>query len=236
MNTTRTRFYRDKVNGKFMGVCAGVADYTGVDVLWVRLGFLILACSMGWPFLIYFALGMLADKKPPHPPVQFPLPTDCWKGNTHVLANLDSGAFTLARWIDVGTAETTGLDGAARVVGQVACGFVYVDGSSVGDISEASLKDRRILGEEGFISCFIAVDLVAGKVVAGPEIHARGFSEDDDVFTAVLAELRQVVEAAVRNGIEDQYELAQLVRRTLGRWVSTALRRKPMIIPVVVEA
>lgn len=62
----RTRFYRDKVNGKFIGVCAGIADYTGVDALWVRLGFLILGFSMGWPFLIYFALGLLADKKPPH--------------------------------------------------------------------------------------------------------------------------------------------------------------------------
>lgn len=61
-----TRFYRDKVNGKFMGVCSGVSDYTGIDVLWVRLGFLILAFSMGWPFFIYFALGFLAAKKPPH--------------------------------------------------------------------------------------------------------------------------------------------------------------------------
>ncbi len=61
----RTRFYRDKVNGKVMGVCSGIADYTGIDVLWVRLGFVVLAFSMGWPFLIYFALGFLADKKPP---------------------------------------------------------------------------------------------------------------------------------------------------------------------------
>lgn len=60
-----TRFYRDKVNGKFMGVCAGIADYTGIDVLWVRVAFIVLAFSMGWPFLIYFALGFLADKKPP---------------------------------------------------------------------------------------------------------------------------------------------------------------------------
>ncbi|OYU36097.1 envelope stress response membrane protein PspC [Novosphingobium sp. PASSN1] len=59
-----TRFYRDKVNGKLMGVCAGIADYTGIDVLWVRLGFIVLGFSMGWPFLIYFALGFLADKKP----------------------------------------------------------------------------------------------------------------------------------------------------------------------------
>ncbi|WP_226017958.1 envelope stress response membrane protein PspC [Novosphingobium sp. FKTRR1] len=64
MSAVRTRFYRDKVNGKFMGVCAGIADYTGIDALWVRLGFLIAAFSMGWPFLIYFAFGMLADKKP----------------------------------------------------------------------------------------------------------------------------------------------------------------------------
>ena len=49
MSSPRTRFYRDKVNGKFMGVCSGIADYTGVDALWIRLGFLILAFSMGWP-------------------------------------------------------------------------------------------------------------------------------------------------------------------------------------------
>ncbi|MFM9937513.1 MAG: envelope stress response membrane protein PspC [Novosphingobium sp.] len=60
----RTKYYRDKVNGKFMGVCAGIADYTGIDVLWVRIAFLVLAFSMGWPFLIYFAFGFLADKKP----------------------------------------------------------------------------------------------------------------------------------------------------------------------------
>ena len=128
------------------------------------------------------------------------------------------------------------VEGQASVVGSVPCGYVYVDGSSVGDISDASLKDRRILGEEGFISCFVAVDLVAGKVVAGPEIHARGFSENDAVFNEILVELRKTVESAVQSGIEDQYELAQLVRRTLGRWVSASLRRKPMIIPVVVEA
>ena len=126
--------------------------------------------------------------------------------------------------------------GKASIVGAVPCGYVYVDGSSVGDISEASLKDRRILGEEGFISCFVAIDLTECRVVAGPEIHARGFSEDDTVFDEILAELRRVVEGAVQAGITDQYELQQLVRRTLGRWVSAALRRKPMIVPVVVEA
>lgn len=64
MSAQRTRLYRDKVNGKFLGVCAGIADYTGIDALWVRLGFLILGFAMGWPFLIYFAIGILAEKKP----------------------------------------------------------------------------------------------------------------------------------------------------------------------------
>jgi phage shock protein C len=64
VNSPRTRFYRDKVNGKFMGVCSGIADYTGVDALWVRLGFIVLTLSMGWPLLVYFGLGILANKKP----------------------------------------------------------------------------------------------------------------------------------------------------------------------------
>ncbi len=66
------------------------------------------------------------------------------------------------------------IDGVARVVGKVDCGYVFVDGTSVGDITEADLKDRRILGEEGFISVIVVVDSVSGKVSAGPEIHARG--------------------------------------------------------------
>ncbi len=74
------------------------------------------------------------------------------------------------------------VDGVARITGRVDCGLVYVDGSSVGDITESELKDRRILGEEGFISVMVVVDSDSGKIVAGPEIHARGFAEDDEVF------------------------------------------------------
>lgn len=64
MNSPRTRFYRDKVDGKFLGVCSGIADYTGVDAIWIRLGFIVTTLSMGWPILAYFALGLLAPKKP----------------------------------------------------------------------------------------------------------------------------------------------------------------------------
>ncbi|MBB3356672.1 MULTISPECIES: envelope stress response membrane protein PspC [Novosphingobium] len=65
MSAARTRFYRDKVNGKFMGVCAGIADYTGVDVLWVRLALIVgTCCGLGFLPIIYLALGFLAEKKP----------------------------------------------------------------------------------------------------------------------------------------------------------------------------
>ena len=60
------------------------------------------------------------------------------------------------------------VDGRLSVVGYVPVGFVYVDGSGVGDVTETSLKDRRVLGEEGFISIFVAVDIVDGTIVAGP--------------------------------------------------------------------
>jgi ribonuclease J len=127
------------------------------------------------------------------------------------------------------------VDGRAQIVGAVPCGYVYVDGSSVGDVTESSLKDRRILRDEGFISVVVVVDSVTGKVVGGPEIHARGFAED----ASVLDELRGLVEAALERaaaeGIGDTWQLQQLVRRTVGKWVSDTQRRRPMIIPLVVE-
>lgn len=126
--------------------------------------------------------------------------------------------------------------GKLRVVGAVDCGYVYVDGASVGDISEVSLKDRKILGDEGFISCIVALDLTHSKVVAGPEIHARGFAEDDSVFTPVIPLIQQALEQALRDSVTDTHQLQQLMRRTLGKWVNETHRRKPMIVPVVIES
>jgi phage shock protein C len=67
VNSPRTTLYRDKHNAKLMGVCSGIADYTGVDALWVRLGFLVLLFTVA-PILLpaYFIAGILLSKKPPH--------------------------------------------------------------------------------------------------------------------------------------------------------------------------
>ncbi|MFF1573296.1 ribonuclease J [Leifsonia sp. NPDC058292] len=126
--------------------------------------------------------------------------------------------------------------GVARVVGQLDIGFVYVDGSSVGEITDADLKDRRILGEEGFISIIVVVEAATGRIVTGPEIHARGFAEDDKVFDAVKPKIASALADAAHNGVRDPHALAQVVRRTVGRWVNTSYRRRPMIVPLVIEA
>jgi ribonuclease J len=128
------------------------------------------------------------------------------------------------------------VDGKVSIVGYVPVGFVYVDGSGVGDVTETTLKDRRVLGEEGFISGFLAVDIVDEKIVAGPEIHARGFGADDELVAPLRIEVVKVVEAALADGIDDIHELQQRIRRVVGKWVNTNHRRRPMIIPVVVEA
>jgi ribonuclease J len=127
-------------------------------------------------------------------------------------------------------------DGVARVVGQLDVGFVYVDGSTVGEITEADLKDRRILAEEGFISVFVAIDTQTGRVVVGPEIQARGFAEDESVFDDVKPQVIKALQDAAQNGTRDTHGFSQVIRRTVGRWVNTQHRRRPMIIPVVIEA
>ncbi|WP_442575266.1 ribonuclease J [Microbacterium sp. F51-2R] len=127
-------------------------------------------------------------------------------------------------------------DGVARVVGQLDLGFVYVDGSTVGEITDADLKDRRILGEEGFISVIVVVDAATGRIISGPDIHARGFAEDDSVFESVKPKIAAALTEAAKSGVRDQHALSQVVRRTIGRWVNQSLRRRPMIIPLVIEA
>ncbi|RDV44461.1 RNase J family beta-CASP ribonuclease [Leifsonia sp. ku-ls] len=127
-------------------------------------------------------------------------------------------------------------DGVARIVGQLDLGFVYVDGSSVGEITDADLKDRRILGEEGFISIIVVVEAATGRIVTGPEVHARGFAEDDAVFDDVKPKIAAALAEAAHNGVRDSHALSQVVRRTVGRWVNTSYRRRPMIVPLVIEA
>ncbi|MQY02827.1 ribonuclease J [Actinomadura macrotermitis] len=127
------------------------------------------------------------------------------------------------------------IDGQAKIVGAVPAGYVYVDGASVGEVTEHSLKDRRILGEEGFVSVVVGIDSSSGKVVAGPEIHARGAGILNQDFNEVIGKIEAALQEAAGNGINDEHQLNQIIRRTTGKWVADNYRRRPMIIPVVVE-
>ncbi len=127
-------------------------------------------------------------------------------------------------------------NGVAKIVGQLDLGFVYVDGAAVGQITDNDLKDRRILAEEGFISIIVVVDAATGRIIVGPEIHAKGFAENDSVFDEIKPDIAKALADAAANGTRDSHALSQVVRRTVGQWVNKGYRRRPMIVPLVIEA
>jgi ribonuclease J len=127
------------------------------------------------------------------------------------------------------------VDGRAAVVGHVKSRYVYVDGLAVGDVGESLLTERRMLGDGGFISATVVVDSVTGKVVGGPTVSAKGFTEDTAAFEVVLPLIIEALDRAAVDNITDPHQLQQIVRRTVGRWVNEKYRRRPMIVPTVVE-
>ena len=128
------------------------------------------------------------------------------------------------------------VNGRASIVGAVPCGYVYVEGSTVGEVSESLLKDRRVLGEDGFLSIVAAIDFEQRKVIAGPQIHARGFSKEESVFEEILPKIKTTLEAALAEGVTDTHQLGQMVRRVTGKWVGEKHRRRPMIVPLIISS
>jgi ribonuclease J len=127
------------------------------------------------------------------------------------------------------------VEGQARLVGHIPNRYVYVDGLAVGDIGESLLTERRMLGDGGFIAATVVIDSVTGKVVGGPTVSAKGFSENPEAFDEVIPLITEALGRAAADNITDPHQLQQVVRRTVGRWVNDAYRRRPMIVPTVVE-
>ena len=82
----------------------------------------------------------------------------------------------------------------------------------------------------------MVVDIVDAKIVAGPEIHVRGFGAEDELMAPLRDQVTRTVEGALADGLDDTHELQQRIRRAVGKWINSTHRRRPMIIPVVVEA
>ena len=127
--------------------------------------------------------------------------------------------------------------------GQVPAGYLYVDGI-VGGVGTGVLRDRRVLAEEGVVVVVVTVDARSGEVLTGPEIITRGWVHADeaeelleDARAAVVKALGELVDSgAGAGGMPDADALRRTCRRAVGRLVNERTRRRPMIVPVVMEA
>ncbi len=122
-------------------------------------------------------------------------------------------------------------------VGRVPAGYLYVDGI-VGDVGQGVLRDRRVLAEEGVVVVIVTVDIGTGKVLTGPEIITRGWvyaPEAEDLLDEACDRVAVVVEQSLASGVRDVESLERDVRRAAGKFVHERTKRRPMIVPVVME-
>ncbi|QGG94905.1 ribonuclease J [Actinomarinicola tropica] len=120
----------------------------------------------------------------------------------------------------------------------VPAGYLYVDGI-VGDIGHGVLRDRKVLAEEGVVVVIAAVDVVNGVVITGPEVITRGWvhaPEAEELLGEATEVVRQAIEEALAEEAPDVETLQRVIRRAAGRFVNQRTRRRPMIVPVVMEA
>ncbi|MBW3574403.1 MAG: ribonuclease J [Actinobacteria bacterium] len=125
-------------------------------------------------------------------------------------------------------------EGLAKV-GEVPAGYLYVDGV-VGDVGHGVLRDRRVLADEGVVVVIVTVDATSGKVIAGPEIVTRGWIHAPEAEDLLEEARRHVVRAIERSDDTDYDTLKRHVRKALGAFVNERTKRKPMIVPVIMEA
>ena len=121
---------------------------------------------------------------------------------------------------------------------QVSAGYVYVDGTGIGDVTGEVLRDRRVLSGDGVLICVVGVDAHSGEVMRGPEILSRGFvgEADLDKFVEEAAErVTRAIEEAAGDGALDLTTLNRNVRQTLGRFANERTQRRPIVFPLVIE-
>jgi ribonuclease J len=122
--------------------------------------------------------------------------------------------------------------------GRVPAGYLYVDGI-VGDVGQGVLRDRKVLAEEGVVVVVVTVDITSGKVLVGPEIITRGWvyaPEAEDLLDEACDRISDAVESALAKGERNVDALERDVRRAAGKFVNERTKRRPMIVPVVMEA
>jgi ribonuclease J len=129
-------------------------------------------------------------------------------------------------------------DDGLQMAGRVPAGYLYVDGI-VGDVGQGVLRDRKVLAEEGVVVVVVTVDISTGKVLTGPELITRGWvyaPEAEDLLDEACDRVAETVERALASGVRDVEQLEREVRRAAGKFVNERTKRRPMIVPVVMEA
>ena len=127
----------------------------------------------------------------------------------------------------------------AEISGRVQAGPVFIDGLGVGDVGHIVLRDRKLLAEDGVIVVVLAIDRNSNQLIGGPDIVSRGFvyvRESDALLDEAKQRIRDGIEQADSQVVGDWSNLKGLVRETLGRFLYEKTRRRPMILPIVVEA
>ena len=122
--------------------------------------------------------------------------------------------------------------------GTVPSGRVLVDGSGVGDIGSVVLRDRKHLAEDGLVVVVVTVDLGAGDIISGPDIVSRGFvyvKESEELMIGAKKVAAATLERALARGIYDFAEMKMLIREDLARFINKETKRKPMILPIIMD-
>ncbi|HEV2756709.1 MAG TPA: ribonuclease J [Actinomycetota bacterium] len=129
-------------------------------------------------------------------------------------------------------------DGSVRRGDSVRAGMILVDGLGVGDVGPVVLRDRRVLAGDGVIICVVTIDGQNGEVLAGPDLVSRGFIYEDE-SRGFLDEASDRIAAALddleRDRVTDWSTIKKACRHALGEFVWKETRRRPMILPIVME-
>jgi ribonuclease J len=125
-----------------------------------------------------------------------------------------------------------------EIVGEVQAGSVLVDGLTVGDVGAAVLRDRRHLSDDGVVVATVIMDKHSGAILSGPDLTQRGFlhqPNNEEFLAEATRRVRDRLGELNNQPMGDEQGVARLIRETLSSFISTSVRRKPMILPVVLE-
>ena len=127
----------------------------------------------------------------------------------------------------------------AKITGKVQTGAVFVDGLGVGDVGNIVLRDRQHLSEEGIMIVVLTLEKHSNQLLAGPDIVSRGFvyvRESEDLMGAARVTVEDALDECLRHRVSDWGRIKSVIKDSLGEFVWKKTKRRPMILPIIMEA